>query len=275
MRPAEPVFVGDLLVEVRQRLLELLEDLPVAGWEAPTACEGWCVKDIALHLLGGNVGVLSRLRDGFGLEPNPGEDMVTFINRLNESWLRATWRMSPSVLCDLLHSTGEQVADYFASLDPERPLERVSWAGPDTAPAWLCAAREYTEQWVHQQQIREALGEPGLFEPRLFAPVLATFVRALPHTFREVIAPVGTTVAFVAEGDAGGRWAVVRSRDEGWQLSEGGVGARAAARVSMDQDLAWRMFTKAVAPAVLRRRATLRGDRSLAETVLRAVAILA
>jgi uncharacterized protein (TIGR03083 family) len=275
MRLAEPVLVGDLLPEIRRLLLELLEELTGAEWDAPTPCPDWTVKDIALHLLGDDIGILSRRRDGFLLPPLPGEDIVMLVNRLNDTWLRATSRLSPRVLCDLLRHTGDQVDAYFATLDPFQPAEPVSWAGPEPAPAWLGIAREYTEHWVHQQQIREGLGVPGLFEPRLFAPVLATFVRALPHTFHRVIAPVGTIVVLTVEGESGGQWAVLRSTNGAWELYEGPVGGRVAARVTLDQDIAWRMFTRAVAPAVLRRRAAIRGDRSLGETILRSVAIIA
>ena len=46
----------------------------------------------------------------------------------------------------------------------------VIWAGSDPAPMWLRVAREYTERWHHQQQIREALGRAFLTEPQWFAP---------------------------------------------------------------------------------------------------------
>jgi hypothetical protein len=59
----------------------------------------------------------------------------------------------------------------------------VSWVGPDPVPNWLDVAREYTERWTHQQQARDAVGMPGLREPTFMAPVLATFVHALPQAF--------------------------------------------------------------------------------------------
>ena len=70
---------------------------------------------------------------------------------------------------------------YFRSLDPIAPGWEVSWAGPGAAPWWLHIAREYTERWAHQEQIREAVGAGGLHGRRLFAPVLDTFVHALPR----------------------------------------------------------------------------------------------
>jgi hypothetical protein len=43
----------------------------------------------------------------------------------------------------------------------------------------------------------------------------------------------------------------------------------------MDQDLAWRLFTKGIDEATVAARAIISGDRSLAESVLRIVSIIA
>src|SRR4029079_2808652 len=93
----------------------------------------------------------------------------------------------------------------------------VDWAGPEPAPVWMHVAREYTERWLHQQQIRDALGRRGLMERRMFAPVLDTFVRALPHRFRDVASSDGTHVRLTITGNAGGMWSLIRERG-GWRL---------------------------------------------------------
>ncbi|MEO6196827.1 MAG: hypothetical protein ABIP58_01850, partial [Dehalococcoidia bacterium] len=95
----------------------------------------------------------------------------------------------------------------------------VSWAGESESPNWFDLAREYTEHWHHQAQIREGAGLPMLYEPRLFAPVLETFVRALPHTFRDVDAADGTHVTLRITGAAGESWSLVRQAG-GWHLAQ-------------------------------------------------------
>lgn len=37
----------------------------------------------------------------------------------------------------------------------------VSWASDGPVPLWFDMARELTERWVHQMQIREAVGRVG------------------------------------------------------------------------------------------------------------------
>src|ERR1700730_15622756 len=135
MKTPEPILVADLFPHVLDSLLEVLSGLTAEDWTRPTACALWSVKDVALHLLGGDVGILSRKRDAFGDKSIMSwEELVALINRLNETWVNATRRMSPRLLCGLLKHTGEQVCDYFKSLDPFAIGSAVDWAAPDPAP---------------------------------------------------------------------------------------------------------------------------------------------
>jgi len=276
MKQPQPIIVSHLFPEILDRLLELLSSLSTEDWERPTACEGWSVKDVALHLLGDDIGNLSRKRDAYSPAGEPIEgwdELVSLINRLNDLWVQATRRISPRLLCDLLAFTGAQVCEHFASLDPYAPGGPVSWTGPDPAPVWLDLAREYTERWHHQQQIRDAVGKPGLKEPRFFAPVLDAFVRALPHTYREIDAEDGALVALTISGEAGGKWFLLRVGDL-WNLIVG-VSQPADAEVVVQQDIAWRLFTKGISPDEARSLVMITGDRQLGSRVLDMVSIIA
>jgi uncharacterized protein (TIGR03083 family) len=275
-RQLEPILVSHLFPELLDSLLALLSGLTTEEWERPTVCEGWSVKDVALHLLGVEVGILSRKRDRFSPSAGPIRDLdelVALINDLNATWIRATRRTSPRLLSDLLEFTGRQVCDYFASLDPYALGGPVSWAGSDPAPVWLDLAREYTERWHHQQHIRDAVGKPGLKEPKFLAPSLQAFVRALPQTFRHVGAADGTLVAFTVTGRAGGQWFLLKEQDR-WGLHVD-VPGKPDAQVVMDEDTAWRLFTKGLDKTEAQARTTLLGDRSLGLKVLDTVSILA
>ena len=278
MKTLQPVLVTDLFPGERARLLNVLSGLSDDLWRRPTVCPGWSVKDIALHLLGGDIGVLSRKRDGFqgtvaSRENSSKAGLVERVNQLNEEWIVATRRTSPRPLCELLRFTGEATSAYFKSLDPMARGETVSWAGPEPAPRWLDTAREYTERWHHQQHIRDAVGEPGLKSPRWFGPVLDTFVRAVPHTFRDVRATNGTLLRLKIAGDSGGEWFVERLEDS-WLL---GIEAdsRPDAEVSIDQEVAWRLFTKGFSKEDAMKSATFAGDRKLAQKILDVVSIIA
>ncbi|MBI1800461.1 MAG: maleylpyruvate isomerase N-terminal domain-containing protein [Chloroflexi bacterium] len=276
MRPPEPIIVAHLFPEVHHALIDLLSGLSAEQWMRPVHNSGWTVHDTALHLLGGDAGILSHKRDGYASRGAPREgwhELVAFINGQNERWVQATRRISPRLLCDFLRLTGEQVSVYFQSLDPHALGGPVDWTGPGPAPVWLDLAREYTERWHHQQHIRDAVGRPGLKEPRFFAPVLDTFARALPHTLREVDAPVGTAVVLTIHGAAGGRWWGLREA-RGWGLYRD-VAGEPQAEVALDQEIAWRLLTKGIGKDEARRHATLNGDQALGLRVLEMVSIIA
>ena len=276
MREPDPVLTVHLFPEERERLLDLLSGLSDEEWSKPTACAGWSVKDIALHILDDDIGLLSRKRDGHVIgteEAGDWDGLVAFLNRWNELWVEAARRISRPLLLDLLRSTGEGIYRYWSTLDLHAVGGPVSWAGPEPAPVWLDVAREYTERWLHQQQIRDAVEKPGLKDRRFFAPVLATFVRALPRTYRDVDAPDGTHVLLVIEGEAGGEWSVVR-QDERWLLRTG-LGGTARSQVRIGQEAAWRLFTNGLSKKRALEEARLEGDRSLGLVMLDAVAIIA
>jgi uncharacterized protein (TIGR03083 family) len=276
MRLKPPVIVAGLFPDERRLLLNLLASLDETQWGLPTACAGWSVKDIAAHILGDDLNVLTGGRDGFLSGSFSGGDwaeLVAYLNAKNEAWVDALRRLSPRVLLELLEDSGERLTSYLGSLDPISAGPNVAWAGQGPHPMWLHIAREYTERWLHQMQIREAVGAPGLYERRLFYPVLDTFVQALPVAYAASDAEPGTLVVVAIEGDAGGEWALVRSRD-GWQLVTE-ASAASSATVRLDQVTAWKLWTKGTAPEEARPKVRLEGDPRLGEPLLQAVAIIA
>jgi uncharacterized protein (TIGR03083 family) len=283
VQPIAPVFVTELFPEVDRHLVEMLRGLTAKQWDVPTVCAGWSVKDVALHLLGGDLGNLSRRRDGLtnslAAYAPPGADfsenatLVAALGRWNEDWVEATRRLSPRVICELFPAILAATHAYYGSLDPLALGGAVSWAGPGPAPVWLDIAREYTEHWAHQAQIRDALGLPALQGWRLYAPVLAAYMHALPHTLRDLAAPEGTTLRVVITGEAGGEWLAVR-QGAAWIL--GIDPARPAqATATLNQDSAWRLFTRGLSDDAAERAVRVEGNADLAGAVQHMVAIIA
>jgi uncharacterized protein (TIGR03083 family) len=273
-RPAEIVVV-DRFAPLRTQLLALLAGLREDDWTRPTAAPRWSVKDVTAHLLGGDIGILSRGRDFFSpLGPTIGtySELVDLVNRLNEEWVVAARRMSPRLLRELLALIGREVEAYFSSLDLEAIGGPVSWAGPDPAPVWFDIAREFTERWHHQQQIRDATDQPPLYDPYFLSPVLDTFVRALPHSLRHAAAPEGTAVRLEISGDAGGSWFLIRTART-WELTLESE-TEPAMDVILPQDTAWRMFTKGIDPETAQASALVRGDAGLAPSIFRTVSVI-
>ncbi len=279
MNPVEPIFVTDIFAELHDELIALLRHLPEADWRKPTVAGDWRVSDVAAHLLDSDIRRLSYQRDRWPQVPpeTPIEsyrDLVGFLNQINADWIKAMKRVSPPTLVDFLAITGPQVAALFRSLDPFGPaLFGVAWAGEEASPNWFDIAREYTEKWHHQQQIRDAVEAPGLTTRRWLFPVLATFLRGLPHTYRETEADDGTRVVFTITGEAGGQWVLSRENG-GWKLYAGDCDA-AVCNVCLDQDTAWRLLTKGLSRDEAVARVEFIGDERLGQPILGMLAVMA
>jgi uncharacterized protein (TIGR03083 family) len=265
----------------RLALVALLHELDPEQWFLPTACEGWSVHDIALHLFGGDVNILSGGRDGFRGPPDQAapehldewSNLVQFINQRNAEWITALRRTSPRLVTELLETLNQPTAQHFASANLMAPGPTVNWMGRGPHPYWIHIAREYTERWVHQQQIRDAVQRPGLTERTWMYPVLDMFARALPHALRDQEAQEGTGVMLTIDGDAGGHWVALRASG-GWVLSVE-VPATIAASVRLPDGMAWRLFTKGISAAEIRDEVDAQGDAVLTDAVLAMVSVIA
>lgn len=277
MKPVEPVLTVDLFPKLSRELMVLLRGLARQDWERPTACASWSVKDVAAHLLGGNIGRLSFGRDGFAHSDSAcvsHDQLVKFIDRENAEWVEAAGRISPRLLIELLDQTDRQLYRYLKALSPHAAAAiPVSWAGEDRSPNWFDIAREYMEKWLHQQHIREAVGQPLLTQRRWLFPVLDTAMRALPYTYRAVEVEDGAVLVFCITGEAGGVWSLLR-REGAWRLFSGSD-AEALCRVSLGQEVAWRLFSKGMSRAAARPHIQIDGDQALGSEILNMVSIMA
>ena len=276
MREIEPLETIGLFPGLLAELLKVLESLSAEEWDLPTPCPGWSVHDLASHVLGVEVGQLSMGRDGYGaalIDGGDWDDLVAGLNDHNERWVRSMRGVSPRLLIDLIRSTGEQTNRYLASIDPLLPGPVVSWAGEAPAPMWLHIAREYTERWHHQQQIRMAAGRPLLTDPYWFAPVIATFMHGLPRSYSGIEAPPGSAVRVSISGPSGGNWLIVRT-ESSWVLNSDDSSAPDA-HITIGEIDAWRLFTRSVDRDTIESRILTKGDRELGLTALSAVSIIA
>lgn len=274
--PAGPIHALAALDGTETRLDELLATLTARDWDVPTIVPGWRVRHVAGHLLDTALRRLSLTRDGVAFDrpaAATAEALRAFVDRLNAEGVAVYGRLSPAVLRSLMAPASAALRAWLAARDPDLPADfPVSWAGEAVSPHWFDVARELTERWHHQQQIRLAHDRPGLMARELYHPVLDCFMRALPWRFRDVAAPVGCHVEVVVTGDCGDTWRLYREGAR-WLLTMDAL-AGPAARVTVGEDIAWRVFTTGIPPDEARRRCAVEGDETLAARVLSTVAIV-
>jgi uncharacterized protein (TIGR03083 family) len=277
MEPLTPIDVAPLFRPLLHELIATLRSLGQEQWTLPTVAGRWRVRDVAAHLLDGDLRKVAVYRDGHAI---PGGDRIAteqdlgrFINRLNASGVAYAERLSPRLLTDLLALTGGWVAEVIEALPPEGPATfPVSWAGESESQNWMDTGREYTERWHHQAQIRDAVGAPGLLAPPWMDPLLDFSVRALPHGYANIAAEPGTAVTLIVDGETSGAWSVVRDTAR-WHVLRGTAPA-ADAVVRVRTDDAWRLFYNALTEEQLREHVRVEGRRELAEPLLRTRSVI-
>ena len=80
-------------------------------------------------------------------------------------------------------------------------------------------------------------------------------------------------MTFVFVGDAGGTWTLVK-QGSGWRLFEGPAESPQCT-VRIDQDKAWRLFTKGIAPLEAAKCTAITGAEALGAPFLNTLAIVA
>jgi uncharacterized protein (TIGR03083 family) len=273
-----PILCANLLRQVDGKLIRLLDSLAPREWDIQTIAPQWKVRDVAAHLLDTALRKLSMVRDGFypeAFEIRSPQDLVALVNRMNREGVTVYRRLSPPVLIDLLKMACQQSAKFHESLDPFAPAAfAVSWAGETASLNWFDTARELTERWHHQQQIRLATNRPGIMTRDLYHPVLDCFLRGLPYLYRDVEAPAGTVVLLDISGDCGGRWLLSKGLAPArWDFTSLPA-EHWASRVTIPQELAWRLFAKGLNPESARELIEIEGDRNLGEKILHLTAIV-
>jgi hypothetical protein len=148
----------------------------------------------------------------------------------------------------------------------------VSWAGEEESANWYDTAREFTERWHHQQQIRLAVNKPGIMTREFYFPVIDCFMRALPHSYRDVSGKSGSLAQFNISGDCGGSWYLFRDGGA-WALIASPDGEKVA-ETTIPQEIAWRIFTRGIAIEEARTQVQLTGDETVGLHILKMITIV-
>ncbi len=275
-----PTDLRPLFPRERAELLDVLRSLSPAEWQLRTMCPGWSIHDVTLHLLNGDLRFIAGRRDGYQsphgprVQPPYGRAEVTaLVDEINNRWIAGARWMSPRQVVDRLERSGIEYAETMAAIDMDAPGIPVDWIQPGPAPAWMDVAREFTERWIHQQQIRDSAGRPLLDDRWALYPVFDTFMLALPNALGKVDAPVSANVHLTIRGEAGCTW-IVRRAEDGWRFGSD-RGSTPFASVAMDQDTAWRLYTKGIALADALPRIDRAGDPAAIEAMVGMVTVLA
>jgi uncharacterized protein (TIGR03083 family) len=263
-----PLDIVPMLPAERADLVALLRGLPPADWDRATECPAWTVKGIALHVLGDDLSLLSRQRDDAVPSTEVEHALPAWdgapenvLDRFNERWVHAATFLSPQLLVAMLERTGEATHAWYASVDADAPGEVVALFGDGPAPYREIAGREFLERWVHQLQIRRALGTgPGAAGTSPIVDTAFDVVARTMTTLMEFVRPPAEASVVIEIGDA--RWAYALGAAKRWELRLGDV-PDATVRLSSTPEGAVTLFSRGLPRARAQEALRVEGDSEL------------
>lgn len=258
--------MSDPIVELQGQVFRALDDLcsglTADEWAKPTDCPGWDVKDNLSHIVGTESSILGRP----GPEHDPGE----------KEWVKNPIGAGNEIHVDYRRSwTGAQVLKEFREVISERmeklramsdeELAADSWTpiGPGTVRDLL--AVRIMDCWVHEQDIRHAVGRPGGLDGPIAQHAFMRHSGALPFVIGKKVAPPdGTTVVFSVEGF--GDVAIVKDGKRANLMDE--APESPTVKLSMDLDTFNRLCCGRGDPDEAMAKVRIDGDEDLGRQVL-------
>lgn len=194
--------VIDALAAELASLDELLSDLPEEEWSTPTALPGWDVMANVAHIVGteamlAGVDPPSRL-DDVTSRPHVRNDIGGF----NETWVAALADEAPAAVLDRLRAL---TTERLAAL---RAMDTGAWDAEGFTPAGLDTHGRFMrirvfDCWMHEQDIRDAVGRPGHTRGPAVELALDEMESAMGFVVgKRAGAPSGATVTFALGGGA-------------------------------------------------------------------------
>lgn len=269
---ASPADLVAMLVATWASLDTVLATLDERSWKTATQCPGWSVQDTVSHLI-----ATERMLAGDPSTTHRAADLTHTRNPIgewNEHEVDAR-RALPGV--DVLSEWRDVVRRREANLRTLSDDDFTRPMGTPTGPGTLASFIELRvmDCWVHEVDIRRALGLPTVSDEASAMHAMRRFARSMQIVVGKRVAPPdGTTVQFAITGRAAWQF-VVTVRDRRAELINGTESTVApTTTLTMDSDVFAQL-------ACGRRTWTPRdgdvavtGDRQLAESVLAAMNVM-
>jgi uncharacterized protein (TIGR03083 family) len=189
----------DVLDEVWRSTAELGAALMVAEWALPTECPGWSVQDHLVH-----VTAVERFLLG---DPLPDAELADGLahvknefGRRNEQWIEARRSWSGPEVLDEFRATAAARLEWLRGLD-DAGFAQPTWTPLGERPLALMLDLRILDAWVHQQDMRRAVGRPGDLEVAAAGRSVDLMFELLPFVVgKKAALPDGCTLVLVLTG---------------------------------------------------------------------------
>jgi uncharacterized protein (TIGR03084 family) len=193
------------LAEQQDELAGLLAGLDDDSWARPSACEGWSVADVVLHLAQTNELAIGSARGDFpgamarlteGVPPTAGD-----VDDGADLMVQAERGGPPSALHD---RWTQSCTDLRGALAARAPGDRVQWVAGELAARTLATTR-LAETWIHTGDAAHGLRVALEPADRLWHVARLAW-RTIPYAFERAGEPQPGPVAFALVAPSGAAW---------------------------------------------------------------------
>jgi uncharacterized protein (TIGR03083 family) len=235
-------------------------------WKTPTDCPGWSVQDQIAHIVGTESWLL-----GQPVPDHTPKDLSHVKNELGQ-WIEpwVDWRRpwpGAKVLAEFITVTRERRCVLHAMSAEEFAKEFHTPIGSHTMRSFLPS--RIFDNWVHEQDIRRAVGRPGHFDGPVAEYALERVARAMSFAVGRKVRPApDTTVVFEVTGSLGRTLAIGMEGERATPLDQPPVVP--TVRLTMDVETFVCLGCGRWAPEQMLAsgKVQIAGDRALAERIV-------
>jgi len=255
------------LGEVWASLGELLGDLTDEQWRLPSPLPGWSVQDNVSHIVGTEAMLAGEPGPSIEIDRESSEHVRNDIGAFNEQWVEALRVVQPNeVLSRFRELTGARLAALEQMSVDEWNAESFTPAGKDTFGRFM-QIRVF-DCWLHEQDIRDAVGQPGHETGLAVEVVLDEMATALGFVVgKKAGASAGQSVTFaLTDGGAVVRQLHVEVGERAAVVAA--LSGPATVTLTMPIGVMTRRCAGRVGPDDLLDQVVIDGDLSLASSIL-------
>jgi uncharacterized protein (TIGR03083 family) len=193
-------------------LVTLAREISREQWDLPTDLAGWTVKDNVAH-----TAHLEAVLAGAPEETMQVADAAHLTGLQNYYTEAGVLARRDHTMEQLATEIEESVARRYAELQADPPTDGK--ASPPRTPGGVpwnvetLLSNRPLDVWMHDQDVRRAIGRPGGYDSPAARHVLAVFGSALPMVVGKRLAPSPGTSVRLAVPDAGLSWIVGVGQD--------------------------------------------------------------
>jgi uncharacterized protein (TIGR03083 family) len=193
--------IVDKLERVWRSIIVLCTPFTDKEWNTPTDCPNWSVQDHVVHMIGTESRLLGRPAPEHA--PQNMSHVKNAIGKLNEVWVDSRrGRPGAEVLAEFREVTDERLRILGAMSEADFSTPTQTPIGPGTVRDFMHI--RIFDCWVHEQDIRRAVGRPGHLDGPVAEHAIGRIAMALPFVVgKKAQAPNDTTVVFDITGPAG------------------------------------------------------------------------